>query len=183
MKQLAFLICFLLATQNLKSQILTGISARFNDAFVDWDVFADSLDVDKGHLTMTWQNPDNWADWSYRLGEKTGTIKTKWSRDFESWEVRGQNKIISAQTIFSGDKRQWRVTNNDFSIELTCSNFQNGGEEWVVEDSKRGKFMIYTERQRDYRDWVIEDELDSSVSLPMKMTLVFLAVLNTVPKR
>ena len=183
MKQLAFLFCLLLASQDLKSQILTGISARFNDAFVDWDVFADSLDADKGNLSMTWQNPDDWTNWTYRLGEKTGTIKTKWSRELESWEMRGENKIITAQTIFSGDRRQWRVTNNDFSLELTCSNWQNGGEEWAVEDSRRGRFLIYTERSRDYRDWLIEDELDPSVSLPMKMTLVFLAVLNTVPKR
>jgi hypothetical protein len=65
---------------------------------------------------------------------------------------------------------------------LTCTDYQNC-EQWSVEDSRRGKLIIYTERQRDPRDWIIEDELDSSVSLPMKMTLVFLAILNTIPKR
>jgi hypothetical protein len=182
MKRLAFVVCLILSNLNLKSQILTGLSVRFNDAFVDWDVFADSLDGDKGNLQMTWQQPDDWTNWNYRLGEKTGTIKTKWSRDLEHWETRGENKIISAQTIFSGDKRQWRLTNNDFSLELTCTDYQNC-EQWSVEDSRRGKLIIYTERQRDPRDWIIEDELDPSVSLPMKMTLVFLAILNTVPKR
>lgn len=182
MKQLAFVFCLFFTFGNAQSQILTGISARFNDAFVDWDVFADSVDTDKGNLLMTWQNPDDWTNWSYRLGEKTGTIKTKWSRDLEHWETRGENKIISAETIFTGDKRQWRVTNNSFSLELACTDYQNG-EQWTVEDSRRGRFTIYTELQRDYRDWVVEDELDSSVSLPMKMTLVFLAILNTVSKR
>lgn len=182
MKQLAFVFCLIWVVENLASQTLTGISARFNDAFVDWDVFADSLDTDKGNLLMTWQRPDDWSNWSYRLGEKTGTIKTKWTRDFEHWETRGENKIISAETIFTGERRQWRVTNNDFSLELSCSNFQNC-EQWTVQDSRRGSFTIYPERQRDPRDWIIEDELDPSVSLPMKMTLVFLALLNTVPKR
>ena len=181
MRQLVFIFCLCLSFENLNGQILTGISVRFNDAFVDWDVFADSMDTDKGNLQMTWQHPDDWTNWSYRLGEKTGTIKTKWSRDLEHWETRGENKIISAETIFMGEKRQWRVTNNDFSLELTCTDYRNC-EQWSVEDSRRGKFTIYTERQRDPRDWLIEDELDPSVSLPMKMTLVFLAILNTVPK-
>jgi hypothetical protein len=181
MKRLVLNICFLLNVITVKSQTLTGLSARFNDAFVEWDVFADSLDEDKGNLQMTWQRPDDWTNWNYRLGEKTGTIKTKWSRDLEHWETRGENKIISAETIFMGDKRQWRVTNNNFSLELTCTDYQNY-EQWSVDDSKRGKLTIYTERQRDPRDWIIEDELDPSVSLPMKMTLVFLAILNTVPK-
>jgi hypothetical protein len=182
MKQLVFIFCLFLSFNNLQSQTLTGISVRFNDAFVDWDVFVDSLDEDKGNLQMTWQHPDDWTNWNYRIGEKTGTIKTKWTRDLEHWETRGENKIISAETIFAGEKRQWRVTNNDFSLELTCTDYQNC-EQWTVEDSRRGKFLIYTERQRDPRDWLIEDELDPSVSLPMKMTLVFLAILNTVPKR
>lgn len=182
MKRLAFIFCLFLNASDLDSQTLTGISARFNDAFVDWDVFADSLETEKGNLQMTWQQPDDWTNWNYRLDEKTGTIKTKWSRDLERWETRGENKIISAETIFKGDKRQWRVTNNDFSLELTCTDYQNG-EQWTVEDSRRGKFSIYTERQHDPRDWLIDDTLDPSVSLPMKMTLVFLALLNTVPKR
>jgi hypothetical protein len=176
-----FIFCLVGCINSLKSQTLTGISARYNDAFVDWDVFADSLDDDKGNLQMTWQRPDDWTKWTYRLGEKTGSIKTKWTRDLEHWETRGDNKIISAEPIFTGDKRQWRITNNDFSIELTCTDYQNC-QQWSVEDAKRGRFTIYTERNRDLRDWLIEDELDPSVSLPMKMTLVFLAILNTVPK-
>ncbi len=182
MKYLACIFSLILNISGAESQTLTSISARFNDAFVDWDVFADSLDTDKGNLSMTWQTPDDWTNFSYRMGEKTGTIKTKWSHDLEHWETRGENKIITAETLFTGDRRQWRVTNNNFSVELACTDFQNG-EQWTVEDSRRGRFTIYTERHRDYRDWIIEDELDPSVSLPMKMTLVFLAVLNTVPKR
>jgi hypothetical protein len=182
MRQLAFIFCLFFLIKNANSQILTGISVRFNDSYVDWDVFADSLDEDKGNLQMTWQRPDDWSKWSYRLGEKTGTIKTKWSSDLEHWETRGDNKIITAEPVFLGERRQWRITNNDFSLELTCTDYQNC-EQWTVEDSKRGRFLIYTERQRDPRDWLIEDELDPSVSLPMKMTLVFLAMLNTVPKR
>ena len=180
MKQLTLIFCLAWYLNPLISQTLTGISARYNDAFVDWDVFADSLD-DKGNLQMTWQRPDDWTKWTYRLGEKTGSLKTKWSRDLEHWETRGDNKIISAEPVFMGDKRQWRVTNNDFSIELTCTDYQNC-EQWTVEDPKRGRFIIYTDQRRDLRDWLIEDELDPSVSLPMKMTLVFLAILNTVQR-
>jgi hypothetical protein len=147
---------------------------------VDWEIYCDDSD-DVGSLTMTWQSPDDWSQWTYRIGEKTGTIKTKWNKDFSQWEIRGDNKIITAQMIWNGDPRQWRVTDNSISIELKTK-WGNQLTEWIVDDNKRGQFNMFMDIQNDPRDWVIEDELDETVSFPMKMTLLFLTVFNSVPK-
>jgi hypothetical protein len=175
---LLFLLFFV---PTLSAQVLTGINTRYNDAFVDWEIYIDSIDGSAGNLTMTWQNPDDWTQWAYRLDDKTGNIKTKWQKDISLWEVRGGNKTISAQMVWSNDPREWRVTNNDFSLELK-TRFKQNFDEWVVEDDKRGTFRVLTRYQNDPTDWIIEDELDPSVSLPMKMTLLFLVLFNSVPK-
>ncbi len=181
MKRIAFLLLLPLF-QNLSAQTLTSFSARFNDAFVDWDIYVDSIDGSAGNLTMTWQHPDDWTQWSYRMGDRSGNIKTKWQKDLTQWETRGENKTVSAQMIWTNDPRQWRVTDNKFSLELTCR-FGNNWNEWLVDDSKRGYFRVITRYENDPRDWIIEDELDPSVSFPMKMTLLYLVLFNSVPKR
>ena len=178
---LIFFVLNLIQINTQYSQVLTGISARFNDAFVEWDIFINEND-EKGNLTMTWQNPDDWSQWNYRIGEKTGTIKTKWNKDFSQWELRGENKIITAQMIWNGDPRQWRITDNSMTLELKTK-WGNQLTEWVVDDNKKGQFYMYMDVQNDPRDWQIEDELDETVSFPMKMALVFLTMFNSVPKK
>jgi hypothetical protein len=164
-----------------QAQILTGFSSRHSDAFVDWDLYVDSLDGSAGNLTMTWQHPDDWTQWSYRIGEHSGNIRTKWQKDFNQWEFRGDGKVVSAQTIWSGNFREWRLTNNQFSIELRCK-FGNQSNDWLVDDGKRGYFRAYTQIETDPRDWIVEDELDPSVPLAMKMALVYLVIFSSVPK-
>jgi hypothetical protein len=177
-KILFYLLTFLVF--NIKAQTLTGISVKYNDAYVDWTIYTDDEDVE-GNLTMTWQNPDDWSQWTYRIGEHTGSIKTKWNKDLSHWEIRGDNKIISAQQTWQGDNRQWRITNNSFSLDLKCK-YGNNWNDWEVNDSKRGKFSVLTAYQNDPRDWNIEDETTEEVPLTMKMTIVFMSIINSVPK-
>ena len=179
MKKWIILISFFVFYKT-QAQILTGISARYNDAFVEWDIFTDN-ENEKGTLTMTWQSPDDWTQWSYRIGEKTGTIKTKWLKDPSLWEIRGGNKIISMQMVWNNDPRFWRITDNTVSIDLK-SRFGMDFQEWTVNEGKRGKLSIWMEHYNDPRDWAIEDELDPSIPLSMKMATVFLAIFNSVPK-
>ena len=161
------------------TQTLLGLSTRFNNAFVEWDVYADSIQT--GNISITWQQPDNWGEWNYRVGEKSGTIKTKWSEDFTMWELRGDNKIITAQPVYPGNPCAWRITDNNFSLVLSCRN-GNDSNEWAVEDEKRGTFFIYTDVANDPRDWVIDDNLSNTVPFPMHMMLTFIALFNSIPQ-
>jgi hypothetical protein len=166
--------------QALPAQILTGFSARFNDAFVEWEVFSDSAD-EQGNLTMTWQKPDDWTQWTYRLGDQTGTIKAKWNNDLSQWEVRGSNKIITLQPVWQTDPNLWRLTDNVYSIEVQTK-WRGRWDEWTVDDRRAGQMTIFTEYQNDPRDWIIDDRLDPSVNLPMKMAIIFIVILNSIPR-
>jgi hypothetical protein len=179
MKKLLFLL-FSLHISLSQAQILTGISARYNDAFVDWDIYTDN-DDEQGSLTMTWQKPDDWTQWTYRIGDKSGTIKTKWIRDISLWEVRGDNKIITIQMMWANDPRSWRITDNTMSIDVK-SRLGMDFQEWNVDEGKRGKLNIFMDKYNDPRDWNIEDELDESIPLPMKIAILFIVMFNSVPK-
>ena len=179
MKRLLILFALFLAFK-INAQIPIGASAKYNDSFVEWDILTEDEKSD-GSLTMTWQQPDDWTQWSYRVGEKTGTIKTKWQKDPSLWELRGSNKIISMQQVWSNDPRFWRVTDNAVSLDIK-SRFGLNFQEWTVDEGKRGKMSIFMEYSNDPRDWVIEDELDESITFPMKMAIIFLVIYNSVPK-
>lgn len=180
MKKILSILLILLVFRGFSQKII-GIAAKYNDAFVEWELYSDDT-KDVGSLVMTWQQPDDWSQWTYRLGEKSGTIKTKWNKDFSQWEVRGDNKIITAQMIWNGDPRQWRITDNVTTLELKTK-WGNQLTEWIIDDSKKGYFSMYMEAQNDPRDWVTEDELDENISFPMRMTIIFLTMFNSCPKR
>jgi hypothetical protein len=179
MKKIAVIVLLFLFFKT-NAQILTGFSARYNNDFVDWEIYTDK-DSEKGNLTMTWQQPDDWTQWSYRIGEQTGTIKTKWGKDLSQWEVRGENKVITIQPYWQGDPNNWRITDNDFSLELQTK-WRGRVNEWYINDSKRGQMNIFSEYQNDPRDWIIEDELEEVVSFPMKMAIIYIVIFNSVPR-
>lgn len=180
MKKILSILLTLLSL-TVVGQKITGISAKYNDAYVEWELFSDDTD-EIGSLSMTWQQPDDWSQWTYRLGEKSGTIKTKWNKDFSQWEIRGDNKVITAQMIWNGDPRQWRITDNNITLEFKTK-WGNQLTEWVIEDSNKGYFSMYMEAQNDPRDWIMEDELNENVSFPMKIAILFLGMFNSCPKR
>ncbi|MFN4079575.1 MAG: hypothetical protein ACK4NS_01640 [Saprospiraceae bacterium] len=171
----------------LRSQDLSGLSARWSDSFVEWDLYGfdgeDAQEERIGHLQLRWLNlKDDFSEWEYQCGSQRGSIRLKWKDDPNNWELRTfDNETITMRTLFNGDLRQWRVTNNDYSLELR-SKWQNQLDEWLVEDRARGIFYIYTARERDPRDWLIDDRLSDEVSPAMRMALAFLAVFHGSPK-
>lgn len=195
---LFFLLCIWVpaATQNL-----SGISTRWSDSFVEWDLYTpvpDSLRTDDeeddedlnaiqeeivGELKLRWLNlRDDWTEWDYTLGDERGTIRMKWKDDPTQWELRSYSGgIISMRASWRNDFTEWRVTDNSFSLTLK-SKWTGQLDEWLVQDSARGSFYLYTLVEGDPRDWAIEDNLDESVSGPMKMALIFLTVFHSSPR-
>lgn len=182
-------ICLLLPGV-MGAQDISGLSARWSDSFVEWDLYGligddpeEAREERVGHLQLRWLNlKDDFSEWEYQCGDQRGSIRLKWKDDPNHWELRTfDNEMITMWTLFKGDLRQWRVTNNDFSLELR-SRWQNQVDEWLVEDRARGIFYIYTLHERDPRDWVIDDRLSGEVSLAMRMALAFLAVFHGSPR-
>ena len=170
------LCCFQLNAQ----EILTGVGTKWSDEFREWTIYTDDEEVE-GDLIMRWQMKNDWTEWDYRIDEEIGSIRMKWKDDPSQWEIRGNGEIITARMLWKNDVREWRITNNTKSITLK-SKWGNNLNEWLLKEDKYGYFEIYTEWENDPREWVIVDELDEDISLPMKMAFIFIAIYHSSPK-
>ena len=196
-----FALLFVLTWQAavLGAQTLSSISTRWNDSFVEWEIYVmtardsteeepdeDSASPEEslhGELKLRWLNVrDDYSEWDYEIGGERGTIRQKWKDDPSQWELRSYSgSVVSMRTAWPGDFNEWRVTDNSIALNLK-SRWTNQFDEWLVDDSTRGRFYMYTMVERDPRDWSIEDSLDESVSQSFKMALIFLTVFNGSPK-
>lgn len=178
-----------------QGQVFSSIGSRWSDSFVEWDLLAisgDTTDLDEGEappeetvgeLKLRWLNVrDDWSEWDFEVFGQRGTIRQKWKDDFTNWELRTYDgAVVTMRAAWSNDLNEWRITDNDFSLTLK-SRWTNQLDEWLVQDGSRGRFYMYTLRQRDSRDWAIEDNLHASVSLPMRMALIFISVFHGSPR-
>lgn len=194
-----FLYCAAAPAQSLH---FSGVSSRWSDSFVEWELYAvDPADTTAaapaeeteeppepeefvaGELKLRWLNVrDDWSEWDFLYEETRGTIRQKWKDDPNQWELRTYNgDIVTMRTAWPGDLKEWRVTDNSMALTLR-SQWTNQLDEWLVDDRNRGRFYLYTYRERDPRDWVIEDNLTDEVSPAMKMAFIFLTVFHGSPK-
>ncbi len=198
--RLILLLVFIWQTAALQAQVLSGISTRWSDSFVEWEIYAaiprdttrtepeeDSEEPDEslyGELKLRWLNVrEDFSEWDYEIGEERGTIRQKWKDDPSQWELRSYNgPVVSMRTAWPNDFNEWRVTDNSISLNLK-SRWTNQFDEWLVDDSAHGKFYMYTLIKNDPRDWAVEDSMDDSISQSMKMALIFLTVFNGSPKQ
>ncbi|MCB0526132.1 MAG: hypothetical protein R2778_11770 [Saprospiraceae bacterium] len=170
------------------AQILSTISSRWSDSFVEWDIFsAAELEGEDepyyGELKLRWLNiRDDFSEWTFELEDRPGTIRQKWKTDPTQWELRTyEGDVVTMKTAWSNDLSEWRITDNNIALTLK-SRWTNQLDEWLVEDPNRGRFYMYTLYTGDPRDWAIEDNLSSDVSEAMKMAMVFLVTFLSTPK-
>ena len=79
-----------------QEQHLSGVSSRWSDSFVEWEIYAVSADTSAseeddsdypdeemvGELKLRWLNlRDDWTDWDFQYGDLRGTIRQKWKDD------------------------------------------------------------------------------------------------------
>ncbi len=180
-KTLPILLLFTLPFA-LKAQYLTGVATRYNDSFVEWLFYAEDND-DEGLLKLTWQfREDDWTEWDYRIGEIFGEIKMKWKGQPDEWELRGDNKIVTAKTIWRGDFREWRISDGNRTLTLKTK-WGNLWDEWELRDTRHGNFTMYTNWERDPRDWTIIDEMNEDVPFETKMMMMFVVIFNSSPRQ
>jgi hypothetical protein len=159
----------------LGAQVLTGISADWDDSLKEWTIYTHD-DHLEGELQTRWMIEEDWSDWSIRLGGLDGRIKMKWKENPNEWELRSGNILVMARTAFNDDFREWRITSGRHDIRLK-TRFGNIADEWDA-SSDHGRFSIRTAYQGDPRDWHIEDELEG-VPLEVRVMLVFVAVYSS----
>ena len=188
-----FLVALILLgiTHLCNAQGISTVSSRWNDSFVEWDVFSvaddenvsEPEDVLYGELKLRSLNfKDDFSEWTYELGGRRGTIRQKWKNDPTLWELRTyEGDVITMKAPWSNDLHEWRITDNNLSITLK-SRWANQLDEWLVEDSRRGRFYLYTLHAGDPRDWAVEDNLNEEITEPKKMAIIFLVIFHSSPK-
>ena len=174
------LFILFLCSPFLMAQTLTGVATQWSDSFAEWRVFTD-VEEEEGYLRLRWSSGGDWTQWEYRIGEWTGQIRTKWPQRIDEWETRGENLIIDARSIWRDNLREWRISSPGGRQYKWQSRYANILEEWFIDTDKYGYFEMYTAFEGDPREWIIVDELDAS--LPERMMLVFLTIINSTPKQ
>lgn len=183
MKILPIILFSLLPVFAFAQPILTGISSKWDDSFIEWTVYTDDPEADEdftGDLEMRWIQQNDFTKWDYDVENERGRIETKRHNDLSEWQIFGNGEIITMRPRWPRDFSEWRITDNSKTIYFKTR--YNSGDEWVVGSEDYGYFTVYTEYRRDPRDWIIIDEMHPEVSLPMKMAMVFLAVFNSAPR-
>ncbi len=118
-----------------QEQRLSGISSRWSDSFVEWEIYAVNADTSTaaeekesdypdedvvGELKLRWLNiRDDWSEWDFQIGEWRGTIRQKWKDDKNQWELRTyEGDVVTMRTAWPNDFKEWRVTDNTMALTL-----------------------------------------------------------------
>ena len=166
----------------VKAQSFTYVHTRYADAFTHWELYTDqNPQRPTGSLELTWQFDTNWTEWNFRIGDTSGVIRTKWPDDPNLWELRSLNEVVTIRTVWPNDPRIWRIMHDGRTYTLR-SKWANAPTEWNLQDHPDGAFDIVMYDELDPRDWEIYDEMDLSVSLPVKIALLFIAIYHATPK-
>jgi hypothetical protein len=182
----ALLLLGAMLSQWSVAQKLTGAQVKFADNFTEWNIYyladSSSEQEDVGELRATFANAQSLDDWDYRLGEQSGRIHNKWRNDPNGeWEIRADNRLVTANRIYSGDPRFWRVRAGKTDLEFSCK-YNNLANEWIVQSERNGTFFVYATHEGDWRDWTITDDT-VDLSLPVRMMLLFVVLQSNLPHR
>lgn len=171
-----FTLCILLSflSPTLLAQKVIGLSTKYDDRFDKWIIVTDSTGLE-GSIEATWASLNDYTEWQYALGDQTGIIRMRNKDNPNMWEVMGGGEIIHARTVFPGEYNHWQMQGGRYSVDVEM--YRRDPEQWLA-DYKKEQIFFYTYRERDLRDWVVENE--ASFSLPMQLALIYIPVLQVV---
>lgn len=178
--KLGLFIVFILLFTVLPAQYITGIGTKWSDEFTEWIIYTVDEETE-GEIFMRWQMQSDWTEWDYNIGEESGNIRLKWKDDPNHWEISGNNELITARTLWKDDLSEWRITNNSQTITLQRK-WNNNFNEWQLKQSRYGEFDVFTNWEGDPREWIVRDELDDTISIHMKVAILFLVSFHSSPK-
>jgi hypothetical protein len=182
------------ALHGQEQQALSSISTRWNDSFVEWEIFCfytDTLDETAqneeeqcGKMQLRWLNMrDDWSEWDIEWGSLRGNIRQKWKDDPTEWELRTfTGEVVTMRASWRNDLSQWRITNNNISLNFR-TRWSNQLDEWNIEGGNRGEFRVRTHYRDDPRDWLVDDTLDAEVPPAVRLALLFIAIFHGSPRQ
>ena len=176
----AFMFTFL-CLQTTSAQKMLGISTTYSDSFREWIIPTEDEDV-TGELRMRWAFQNDWTEWDLTVGDIDATIIRKWKEDPSLWEIRCEGSIVTAKTAWRGEFNHWKLSDGKHQINWG-SVYNNQLDEWTTDNPDDYFFEVYTYREGDPRDWVINDHLPEDISDAMKIAMIFLTIHFSSPHR
>lgn len=182
----SLIFCICLVAKTLTAQLYPfAISSQWNDSFSDWSIYlADTLDNEsEAILTVKWPLQNTWTEYvldgasPYRL-----QIKTKFGQNIEIWELRSPDAVVSMQTKWPRDTRDWVIKWDKYKLRWKPQ-YPNDMNYWFFEDDKLGVFEIFTVYENDPRDWEIIDQTTDIVPIEVKMACAFITIYFSTPKQ
>jgi hypothetical protein len=177
LRGLSLLLLLFLLGGDTTAQVLGGIYSRYDNDLSEW-IVVDDEGREIGHLRMRFPLHNDITLWGYRVGDQTGEIRARWRDNFREWEVHGDGEIITMRQVWRDVPTEWRLT-DDKDITLSwITRWANTPGDWEMrEKDLYGRFEQFMAWENDPRDWVIIDDLDPDIPLPMRMGMVFLPIL------
>jgi hypothetical protein len=183
MKKLIIFLFAFFAIVQLSAQYIIAFHTENNDSFREWiiEVEIDSMTVIEGELELTWGIGNDFSSWQYSIGEIDGEIIQKYDNNPSFWELRQGSDIVSMTRTWPNDPTSWKIKMGKQSFTIK-SKFGNTVDEWENRETDKGDLIIYTEREGDPRDWLVDDYMNDEISLSMRMAATFIAIFSSTPK-
>lgn len=175
MRFTCFMVGLLLLNINtIIGQKVVGLSTKYDDRFDEWVIVTDDPEKE-GQLEATWAIMNDFSEWQYSLGDLAGVIRLRNKENPNIWEVVGGGEILEVRTVFPFEFDHWQISGG--RVRLDVKMYRNDPEQWLAKKSDQDLFF-YTYKERDIRDWVVEN--NSNFSLPLQLAILFVPILQVV---
>lgn len=152
------------------AQQIQTIVTQWSDSFEEWTIVTDVAD-EEGYLR---RRPGS-DQWDYRVGDYSGSIKVRWNANPLEWEVRGENRIATARSLWRDRPSEWRLSLPGGKAAAWRSRYANPLDNWGLYDLPDAAFQVYAAYEGDPRVWLVVDEWPEG-RLPEKILLITLSV-------
>lgn len=158
----------------------------YSDSFADWEIRAEILKNDEwvlvdGNIQLNFEGRNDWSSWNIEIEDIDITCRLKWRNNFNHWVIRTQDDLITIRTVWKDDFRKWKITSRSHIISIE-SKYRNLVDEWELTSKSIGSWKMYTDREGDPRQWIIEDDLNETVNLSHRLAMTFIVLFNSSPK-
>ena len=170
-------LVFLSIYSSLNAQTILYLQTKWSDDFSEW-AFYDEEENQIGELRLRWPSQNDWSEWDFSFFDVNGQLKLKWKDDPNEWELRGNNEIVTARTLWKNNFREWRISTDNNSNLTLKSRYGNVIDQW---ETRNRLFYIETDWEGDPRSWkiILEDAFDYSETA--LVALVFTSVFHSIP--
>lgn len=175
-KLLGYILVIATLTQVNAQDYIESINAAEDNDIIEWDVYTHETD---GTLELTWALQRDFTDWTFEIGDVSGTIRQQWLNDDTQYELRtDEGHYIKMRVKWPNDYSEWIIESDSIPAFTWIAKQFNDGNHWEADRTgDLGTFEMYTEVEDDPRDWIIKDEIYQEL-FAEKVACMFIAIIR-----